>query len=119
MVTDKPWISMNPIGDHKKNETFNITGSTSLPAKSIIEVIIAESGSSAAKIRTMDDCITEKQRCVVYFAKATGDNKGISHWSITTDDSMDLFTKGSQEKFTAIVENSAGDLSARSEFGLT
>jgi hypothetical protein len=32
---------------------------------------------------------------------------------------MDLFTKGSQDRFTAIVENSAGDLSARSEFGLT
>jgi hypothetical protein len=110
---------MNPIGDHKKSEIFTITGSTSLPARSIIEVIIVESGSSAAKIRTLDDCITEKQRCVLYYAKATDNNTGFNRWSITTDDSMDVFLKGSQNRFTVIVKNSEGDLSARSEFGLT
>jgi len=119
VVTDGPWISMNPFGDHKKSETFIITGSTSLPVKSVIEVIIVESGSSAANIRTLDDCITKKQKCVLYFARATGAETGINLWSITTDDSMDLFTKGSQERFTAIVKDSAGDLSARLEFSLT
>ena len=118
VVTDGPWISMNPIGDHKKSETFTISGSTSLPVKSVIEVIIVESGS-AAKIRTLDDCITKKQKCVLYFARATGADTGINLWSITTDDSMDLFTKGSQERFTAIVKDSSGDQSARSEFSLT
>ena len=110
---------MNPIGDHKKSEIFTITGSTSLPAKSTIEVIITESGSSAVKIRTLDDCITEKQRCVLYFAKTTDNNTGINRWSITTDDSMDVFTKGTQERFTVIVKDSPGDLSARLEFHLT
>jgi len=119
VVTDGPWISMNPIGDHKKSEIFTITGSTSLPAKSTIEVIITESGSSAVKIRTLDDCITEKQRCVLYFAKTTDNNTGINRWSITTDDSMDVFTKGTQERFTVIVKDSPGDLSARLEFHLT
>ncbi|MFA5268992.1 MAG: hypothetical protein WC379_13555 [Methanoregula sp.] len=119
LVTDGPWISMNPAGDHKKSETYTITGSTSLPAKSTIEVIITESGPSAAKIRTMNDCITEKQKCVVYFARATGDNTGVNRWNVTTDDSMDLFTKGSQERFTVIIKDSAGDLSARSEFRLS
>lgn len=119
VVTDGPWISMNPIRDHKKNETFTISGSTSLPAKSIIEVIIVESGSSAEKISTLDDCITKKQKCVLYFAKAAGDTTGINRWSITTDDSMDLFTGGSQVRFTAIVKDSAGNMSARSEFRVT
>jgi hypothetical protein len=32
---------------------------------------------------------------------------------------MDLFTKGSQERFTVIIKDSAGDLSARSEFRLS
>jgi hypothetical protein len=110
---------MNPINDHKRSETFPINGSTSLPAKSIIQVIIAESGSSAAKIRTLDDCITEKQKCVLYFARVTDNNTGINRWSITTDDSMNLFRPGSLYNYTAIVENSAGTISARSEFTLT
>jgi hypothetical protein len=110
---------MNPIGDHKKSEIFTITGSTSLPAKSVIEVIIVGSGSSAAKIRTLDDCITEKQRCVVYFTKATDNNTGFNRWNVTTDDSLDVFSKGSQDRFTVIVKNSEGDLSARSDFDLT
>jgi hypothetical protein len=119
VVTDNSWISMNPINDHKRNETFTINGSTSLPAKSIIQVIIAESGSSAAKIRTLDDCITEKQKCILYFARVTDNNTGINRWSITTDDSMNLFRPGSRYNYTAIVENSAGTISARSEFSLT
>jgi hypothetical protein len=116
---DNSWISMNPPGDHKRSETFTITGSTSLPAKSIIQVIIVQSGSSAAKIRTLDDCITEKQKCVLYFAKAAETATGINRWSITSDDSMNLFRNESLNRFTVIAENAAGNISARSEFGLT
>ena len=118
VVTEDPWISMNPVGDHDKGAVFTLSGSTNLPAKSIIQVIIVQSGPSAAKIRIMDDCITERQKCVVYFAKATGNNTGVNHWNITTDESLDVFRSVSSERYTAIVENIAGDLSARSEFGL-
>ena len=118
-VTDSLWISMNPIGVHKKSGTFTITGSTTLPVKSIIEVIIVQSGPSAAKINKVDDCITEKQKCVLYFAKAAGNTTGVNHWSITTDDSMDVFRSVSPDRYTAIVKNSEGNLSARSEFSLT
>jgi hypothetical protein len=119
VVTDGSWISMNPISDHKRNETFTITGSTSLPPKSIIEVIIVQSGSSAVKIRTLDDCVTEKQKCVLYFTKVTDTATGINRWSITTDDSMNLFHNESLNRYTAIVENAKGDLCARSAFSLT
>jgi hypothetical protein len=110
---------MNPIGDHPKGGTFTITGSTSLPAKSIIAVIIVQSGPSAATIRTLDNCITEKQKCVLYFARVTDNNTGVNRWTITTDDSMDLFHPGSLNRYTAIVGNVQGNLSARSEFSLT
>jgi hypothetical protein len=110
---------MNSPGDHKRSEIFTITGSTSLPAKSIIQVIIVQSGSSAAKIRTLDDCITEKQKCVLYFAKAAETATGINRWSITSDDSMNLFHNESLNRYTVIAENTAGNISARSEFSLT
>ncbi len=118
VVTGGSWISMDPISDHRRGEPFTITGSTSLPAKSIIEVIIAGS-ASAANISTLDDCVTEKQKCVLYFAKVPSNTTGISRWSITTDDSMDLFATGSTSRYTAIVKNVTGDLSARSTFSLT
>jgi hypothetical protein len=119
VVTDGPWISMNPPADHKKSGTFTMNGSTSLPVKSIIQVIIVESGPSAEKIKKLDDCITEKQKCVLYFAKATGTADGINRWSITTDDSMNLFRNESLKRYTVIAGNAAGDLLARSEFNQT
>jgi hypothetical protein len=119
VVTDGPWISLNPPADHNRSETFTMTGSTSLPAKSIIQVIIVQSGPSAEKIKKLDDCITEKQKCVLYFAKATGTADGISRWSITTDDSMNLFRNESLKRYTVIAGNTAGDLLARSEFNQT
>ena len=120
VVADSSWISMNPIGDHKKSETFTITGSTDLPVKSIIEVIIVQSSNaSAADIRTLDDCIREKQRCVLYFGRVTAGTTGVNRWSVTTDDSNDLLLKESATRYTAIVGNAQGTISARSEFGLT
>ena len=118
-VTDGPWISMNPIGDHKKGETFAINGSTSLPVKTIIEVIIVQPGPAAARITSVDDCITEKQKCVLYFAKAAGNGTAMNHWSVTTDDSMDVFRSVSPGRYTVIVKNTGGNLSARSAFSLT
>jgi hypothetical protein len=119
MVTDSPWISIDPPRDHPRTERITISGMTSLPAKSIIQVIIVRSGPSAAKIRTLDDCITEKQKCVLYFAKVTTGTTGTNQWSIRTDESMDLFPAGSQDRFTAIAENDAGDLSVSAEFSVT
>ena len=80
---------------------------------------MVKSGSSAAKIRTLDDCVTEKQKCVLYFTRVPDYATGISRWSIRTDDSMNLFRNESQNRFTVIAENAAGDISARLEFVLT
>jgi hypothetical protein len=119
VVTDGPWISMDPPRDHRRDETITISGTAGLPVKSIVQVIIVRSGPSAAKIRSVDDCITEKQKCVLYFAKVTGNTTGTNRWSITTDESMDLFPAGSQDRFTVIAEDETGDLSVQSEFSLT
>jgi len=117
-VTDGLWISMNRIPDQEKGVPFTITGSTNLPAKSIVEVIIVPSGLSAAKIRRLDDCVTERQKCVLYFARANGTAPAPLRWSITTDDSMNLFRNTTADEFTAIVENVDGNLTARSRFAI-
>lgn len=119
VVTDGPWISMNPTGDHKKGGTFTFSGSVNLPARQAIEVIIVRSGPSAANISSIDDCINTRQKCVLFFGRVTDNHPGVNRWSITTDDSMDLFRNESPGKYTAIIQNTEGDISARSEFGLT
>lgn len=117
-VTDGPWISMNPIADQKKGLPFTINGSTNLPARSIIEVIIVPSGLSAAGIRNLDDCVILRQKCVLYFARANGSAPGPLRWSLTTDDSMDLFRNTTADQYTAVVGNTAGNLTARSGFAM-
>jgi len=117
-ATNDPWISMNPIADQKKDQPFLINGSTNLPPRSIIEVIIVPSGFAAAGIRRLDDCVTLRQKCVLYFARANGTPPGPLHWSLTTDDSLNLFRNTTADQYTAIVENFDGNLTARSGFAM-
>jgi hypothetical protein len=118
VVTEGPWISMNPVGDQKKGGTFTFSGSADLPARQAIEVIIVRSGPSAANISTIDDCINTRQKCVLFFGRVTDNRPNINQWSITTDDSMDLFRNELPGKYTAIIQDIEGNISARSEFGL-
>jgi hypothetical protein len=110
---------MNPVGDQKKGGTFTFSGSANLPARQAVEVIIVRSGPSAANISSIDDCINTRQKCVLFFGRVTGNHPGVNRWNITTDDSMDLFRTESPGKYTAIIQNIDGNISARSEFGLT
>jgi len=119
VVTDSPWISMNPIGDQKKGGTFAFSGSANLPARQAIEVIIVRSGPSAATISSIDDCINTRQKCVLFFGRVTDNHPAVNRWSIRTDDSMDLFRNESPGIYTAIIQDTGGNISVRSEFGLT
>lgn len=119
VVTDGPWISMNPARDQKKGGTFTFSGSANLPARQPVEVIIVRSGPSAGTIRTIDDCINTRQKCVLFFGRVTDNHPMVNRWSIRTDDSMDLFQNESPGKYTAIVQNTGGNISARLEFGLS
>jgi hypothetical protein len=118
VVTEGPWISMNPVGDQKKGGVFTFSGSANLPARQAIEVIIVRSGPSAANISTIDDCINTRQKCVLFFGRVADKREGVSRWSIRTDDSMDLFRNESPGQYTAIFQTIEGNISARSEFGL-
>jgi len=119
VVTEGPWISMNPVGDQKKGGTFTFSGSANLPARQAVEVIIVRSGPPAANISSIDDCINTRQKCVLFFGRVTDNHPYINRWSITTDDSMDLFRNESPGKYTAIIQDTGGNISARAEFGLT
>lgn len=119
VVTEGPWISMNPAGDQIKGGTFTFSGSANLPARQAVEVIIVRSGPSAATIRTIDDCITTRQKCVLFFGRVTDNHPSVNSWNITTDDSMDLFRHEPPGKYTAIVQDTGGNSSARIEFGLS
>lgn len=116
LVTDGPWISMNAISDQKKGIPFRITGSTDLPAKSLIQVIIVPTGPAAGNVHRLDDCILLRQRCVVYFARANDTAPDPARWSIATDSAMDLFRNTTTSGYTAILENTSGALSARTQF---
>jgi hypothetical protein len=119
VVTDGPWISMNPVGDQEKGGSFVFSGSANLPARQPVEVIIVRSGPAAANISTIDDCINTRQKCVLFFGRVTDNHPLVNRWSIRTDNSMDLFRNESPGKYTAIVQTIEGNISARSEFGLT
>lgn len=119
VVTEGPWISMNPAGDQIKGGTFTFSGSANLPARQAVEVIIVRSGPAAATIRTIDDCITTRQKCVLFFGRVTDNHPSVNSWNITTDDSMDLFRHEPPGKYTAIVQDTGGNSSARIEFGLS
>ena len=82
-------------------------------------MIIVRSGPSAADISAIDDCINTRQKCVLFFGRVADNHPDVNRWSITTDDSMDLFRNESPGKYTAIIQNIEGNISARSEFGLT
>jgi len=82
-------------------------------------VIIVRSGPSAATISSIDDCINTRQKCVLFFGRVTDNHPAVNRWSIRTDDSMDLFRNESPGIYTAIIQDTGGNISVRSEFGLT
>lgn len=119
VVTGEAWISMDPAGDHSWDRTLAFSGQTNLPAGETIEVIVVRSGPSAAEIRILDDCVTTRQKCALFYGIIPDTGTIVSRWSITPDSSMDIFRNESPGRYIAIVRHTGGVISARSEFGLS
>ncbi len=118
IVTNGKWIGIDPIGNQKVSTPFRISGLTNLPEGTMLDVMIMKSGSSADKVKTVDDCLMSGQICVIYFSMITGHKNGINEWNATTDDTVSSYFAGST-RFRAIVMPYMGNVSVREDFSMS